>query len=326
MRDVYRHAIESDLRLAAYLGTIENGQSFGPLAGDRGVGTFGGSEDHGYSLPESGHEQFAYCPARLSVGSRCRAYVFVIASAVWSPKSWRCTGSLQSGGAAGACYCRRVAARDGERPGLPGRRASFIPDAAEALQGALREDGCGLCGKLEPAAPLLLEDGQIIDAAATALCAGDLAAFGKQVDLSQKYSGSVCKIRLMRPWSWPLRDKGAPWLLQLSGLVSEKCVGVSRGGTQTVLPEREHPGTPFHRPRKASSISRRDWNCCLCAVSATAGKTAKSIFRCYFICLVDDFYFVKIRRKVILFYTRSVALIDLNHIHELSKQQAKMGR
>ena len=32
--------------LAGYLATIENGQSFGSLAGDRGVGTFGGSEDH----------------------------------------------------------------------------------------------------------------------------------------------------------------------------------------------------------------------------------------------------------------------------------------
>ena len=66
LRDVYRQAIESDLQLAAYLGTIENGQSFGPLAGDRGVGTFGGSEDHGHPLLESGTcGQFAYCPARL---------------------------------------------------------------------------------------------------------------------------------------------------------------------------------------------------------------------------------------------------------------------
>ena len=32
--------------LAGYLGTVENGRTFGPLAGDTGVGTFGGSEDH----------------------------------------------------------------------------------------------------------------------------------------------------------------------------------------------------------------------------------------------------------------------------------------
>ena len=68
------------------------------------------------------------------------------------------------------------------------------PDAAEALQGALREatDAAYAPAQLEQRLRhFLLEDGQIIDAAATALCAGDLAAFGKQVDLSQKYSASV---------------------------------------------------------------------------------------------------------------------------------------
>lgn len=42
----YRAAIDSREALAGYLATIENGQSFGALAGDLGVGTFGGSEDH----------------------------------------------------------------------------------------------------------------------------------------------------------------------------------------------------------------------------------------------------------------------------------------
>ena len=45
-REVYRRHINEPLELAAYLGTIENGQNFGALEGDRGVGTFGGSEDH----------------------------------------------------------------------------------------------------------------------------------------------------------------------------------------------------------------------------------------------------------------------------------------
>ena len=49
-RPEYAAAIRSPEDLAGYLGTIENGQSFGRgdviLEGDRGVGTFGGSEDH----------------------------------------------------------------------------------------------------------------------------------------------------------------------------------------------------------------------------------------------------------------------------------------
>ena len=66
--ELYRRQLgEGGLNLAAYLGTIENGQSFGDLAGDRGVGTFGGSEDHTAILcSEAGSlGQFAYCPARF---------------------------------------------------------------------------------------------------------------------------------------------------------------------------------------------------------------------------------------------------------------------
>jgi galactokinase len=45
-RDDFRDAIPDDEALAAYLGCIENGRAFGALAGDGGVGTSGGSEDH----------------------------------------------------------------------------------------------------------------------------------------------------------------------------------------------------------------------------------------------------------------------------------------
>jgi galactokinase len=45
-RDAYRANIRSTEDLAGYLGAVENGQSFGALAGDAGVGTSGGSQDH----------------------------------------------------------------------------------------------------------------------------------------------------------------------------------------------------------------------------------------------------------------------------------------
>jgi galactokinase len=53
--------------LAEYLGTVENGQTFRGLQGDRGVGTFGGSEDHTAILcSRPGHlAQYSYCPVRL---------------------------------------------------------------------------------------------------------------------------------------------------------------------------------------------------------------------------------------------------------------------
>jgi len=42
----YKINVAGNLDLAMYLACVENGQTFRGLAGDRGVGTFGGSEDH----------------------------------------------------------------------------------------------------------------------------------------------------------------------------------------------------------------------------------------------------------------------------------------
>ena len=52
--------------LGGYLGCLENGRSFGALTGDRGVGTFGGSEDQTAILCCRAGEiaQYAFCPVR----------------------------------------------------------------------------------------------------------------------------------------------------------------------------------------------------------------------------------------------------------------------
>src|SRR5262249_35848116 len=42
----YQMNIHSREDLAGYLGCVENGENFGSLSGDKGVGTFGGSQDH----------------------------------------------------------------------------------------------------------------------------------------------------------------------------------------------------------------------------------------------------------------------------------------
>lgn len=52
--------------LAGYLGAVENGRAFGGLAGDAGVGTFGGSEDHTAvlcCLPAT-ISQYSFAPVR----------------------------------------------------------------------------------------------------------------------------------------------------------------------------------------------------------------------------------------------------------------------
>ena len=66
-RAEYRRNIDSPEDLAGYLGTVENGLSFGTLTGDRGVGTFGGSEDHTAILCARAGKvvQYSYCPVRF---------------------------------------------------------------------------------------------------------------------------------------------------------------------------------------------------------------------------------------------------------------------
>lgn len=66
-RPIYREEINRLEDLAGYLGTCENGQSFGKLTGDRGVGTFGGSEDHTAILCSKPGQlsMFSYNPVRM---------------------------------------------------------------------------------------------------------------------------------------------------------------------------------------------------------------------------------------------------------------------
>ena len=65
-RPEYAAAIRGPEDLGGYLGCLENGRSFGALGGDRGVGTFGGSEDQTAILCCRAGEiaQYAFCPVR----------------------------------------------------------------------------------------------------------------------------------------------------------------------------------------------------------------------------------------------------------------------
>jgi galactokinase len=82
-RAEYKSNIHSAENLAEYLGCIENGQSFGSLAGDKGVGTFGGSEDHTAILccRAGVLSQYRFCPVHAEREIKFPAdCTFVIAS------------------------------------------------------------------------------------------------------------------------------------------------------------------------------------------------------------------------------------------------------
>jgi len=63
----YHRNIQSNEDLATYLGCVENGSTFRELIGNRGVGTFGGSEDHTAILccETNRISQFSFCPTRF---------------------------------------------------------------------------------------------------------------------------------------------------------------------------------------------------------------------------------------------------------------------
>ena len=187
----YRQAISTPEDLAGYLATVENGQSFGGLTGDRGVGTFGGSEDHTAMLCCRAGElsQYSFCPVRherqvaLPLG-----YRFVVAvSGVKAEKT----------GAAKDAYNRAslaVSAILDAWRAASGRPDTSLADAV-ARSGAapVRDvveragiDGFSTATLLARFDQFVEESTLIIPSAGDALARGDVAAFGSQVDRSQR--------------------------------------------------------------------------------------------------------------------------------------------
>ena len=113
----YRGGIDGPESLAGYLATIENGRSFGALAGDRGVGTFGGSEDHTAILccrPDT-LSQYRFGPvARERDVPMPADHAFVVAfSGVVAEKTGAALDALQPRVAVGGRRARRWRAASG---------------------------------------------------------------------------------------------------------------------------------------------------------------------------------------------------------------------
>ena len=197
-RAEYRANIDSLESLASYLGTVENGQSYGTLAGSKGVGTFGGSEDHTAILcGQAGKLScYSYCPARLEGHVALpKGFVFAIgASGVVASK----TGSAREK------YNRAsglVSAGLEEWNAATGRNDKHLAEALGSSEDALdrmrellgqakREDFSSqeLLRRLEH---FVAENNEIIPAAIAALRAEDMAEFGRQVDRSQELTQTL---------------------------------------------------------------------------------------------------------------------------------------
>jgi galactokinase len=190
-RAEYQQAIPTREALAGYLGSIENGQAFGDLRGDHGVGTFGGSEDHTAILlsekdrlawyryrPVTRLGEVALSPdltfvvgvsgviAAKTGGARDRynraATLLTALIREWRTRTGREDATLADAIASGPGAIERL--RDIAAVGLP-------PFGVEPLQRRLEH--------------FLLEDGEIVPAAIEALQGGKWDDLGRVSDESQ---------------------------------------------------------------------------------------------------------------------------------------------
>jgi galactokinase len=190
--------LSDPLRLAEYLGMVENGQSYGRLEGDRGVGTFGGSEDHTAMLCAEPDRlsRFAYCPTRREgTFALPEEYLFAIAaSGVLAEK----TGEAMEKYNRASRLVARLAELWPSNTGGTARHLKALldqsPGAAERLRQKILSLASSEAADLEVRlAHFLAENETIIPAACEALRQGNVAEFGRQVYASQQAAEKLLK-------------------------------------------------------------------------------------------------------------------------------------
>lgn len=182
----WRENIRSDIDLAGYMACFENGMTFGTLQGVRGVGTFGGSEDHTSMLCcKADHlTRFRFCPIVEGESVRLPDELsFVVAvSGMLAEK----TGSALASYNQASIRTREIVSAWND---ATGRQDVTIADALAADEDAMEGLRSVVAHSPELTARLrafLTESEEIIPAATTALRTGDLAMFGELSDRSQR--------------------------------------------------------------------------------------------------------------------------------------------
>lgn len=183
--DLWRENIHNNIDLAGYMATYENGMTFGTLEGVKGVGTFGGSEDHTAMLCCKADQltQFSFCPiVEHESVPFSKDWSFVVAvSGVLAEK----TGSALELYNQASLRTRAIVAAWND---ATGRDDVVIQDALDSDEDALEGLRAVVAHSPELTARLkafLTESEELIPAATSAMAAGDLEAFGELADRSQ---------------------------------------------------------------------------------------------------------------------------------------------
>lgn len=174
--------------LATYLSCVENGSSFGTLAGHDGVGTRGGSEDHTAMLCSHPDQLGVFSftdrtPVRESTLALPQDLCFVVVmSGVLAEKTGPALGQYNGSAASARAIVATWNAATGRQDTNLGQALRRDAAARDDLTRLVADDAT-LARRLQQ---FLFESEDIIPAAAEALARGDLAGFGTWVDSSQR--------------------------------------------------------------------------------------------------------------------------------------------
>ncbi|HLA83712.1 MAG TPA: galactokinase family protein [Thermoguttaceae bacterium] len=192
-RPEYRANISTTVDLAGYLGTVENGRTFGSLVGDRGVGTFGGSEDHTAILCGTAGcvNQYSYCPVRFerAVPLPSTHRLAIAASGVVAEKTGNALARYNAASRRAAVAAELWRGATGRDDPHLAAIANSSPEAVEQLRKIVlisSHEQFNAESLLTRFDQFITESEQIIPRAGDALAGGDLEAFGTEVDRSQQ--------------------------------------------------------------------------------------------------------------------------------------------
>jgi len=192
----YQRNIRDGLDLATYLACCENGQTFRELTGHKGVGTFGGSEDHTEILngKRGMLSVFQFCPTvhKADLAWRDNCALAICYSGVRAEKTRAAMADYNQASERArlvvAAYNRQYTTNDSlmreiidENParGLP----HLLDRVAFATRKSLTEDD--LPGRFRQ---FYVEDREIIPKTAAAWIRADCCSLGRLVDLSHRNS------------------------------------------------------------------------------------------------------------------------------------------
>ena len=184
-RAQWRADIDGDIDLAGYLATMENGLSFGSLEGRRGVGTFGGSEDHTAMLccREGQLTEFTFCPIeeRRTVPMPAGWSFVVAVSGVLAEKTGAALASYNEASQLARELVEEWNSATGRSDATLAEALDSSEDALLGLE-AISEDDDWLADRLTA----FVTERRAIADAVVALQNGDVEAFGRAAELSHR--------------------------------------------------------------------------------------------------------------------------------------------